>query len=60
MDYTERAKLYTKEYILKNIEECEKDLERPCRCANDRFIHNNIENWLKYWKKLLKEKEIIK
>ena len=57
MDYIERAKLYSKKYILEKIQDCKIQLERPCHCANDRFIHNNIEHWLEYYTRLLKEKE---
>ena len=57
MDYTERAKLYSKEYILEQIQDCEIKLKRPCRCANDRYIHNNIKAWLEYYTRLLEKKE---
>ena len=57
MDYTERTKLYSKEYILEKIQDCKIQLERPCYSANDRFIHNNIKRWLEYYTRLLKEKE---
>ena len=57
MDYAKRAKQYSKEYILKQIQDCEIELKEPCHSANDRFIHNNLRAWLEYYTRLLKEKE---
>ena len=57
MDYTEIPKKDLVDYLLKEINRLEKEVEKPLYfpCPNERRIRNNQIAWIEYYKKLLNE-----
>ena len=58
MDYKEEAKHYSVDYLLKEINRLEKEIEKPLYfpSLNERRIRHNQEAWIEYYKRLLIEK----